>query len=147
MLNSEVEILLVEDNEMDAEITTRALRKGKVVNSIIHLTDGVQALDFLYGTGEYAGRNIALKPKLILLDIKMPRINGIEVLERIKTDKATKTIPVVVLTSSKEHPDVEKCYELGVNSYIVKPVQFDNFMTAINHAGLYWMVINQSPFF
>ncbi len=145
MPNKEVEILLVEDSEMDAEVTIRALRKGKVANSIVHLTDGAQALDFLFCEGEYAGRNMYMTPKVIMLDLKMPKVDGIEVLERIKSDPILKKIPVVILTSSKEHPDVEKCYDLGANSYIVKPVGFDNFMDAINQAGMYWMLINQPP--
>jgi two-component system response regulator len=145
MPNSEVEILLVEDSEMDAEVTIRALRKGKVANAIVHLSDGAQAIDFLFCKGEYAGRDLHNRPKLIMLDLKMPKVDGIEVLERIKSDPMLKKIPVVILTSSKEHPDVEKCYDLGANSYIVKPIGFDNFMNAINAAGMYWMLINQPP--
>ena len=145
MENSVVEILLIEDSEFDAEITIRALRKSKLANKIVHLTDGEKALDFLFGTGEFKGRNTENKPKLILLDLKMPKINGMEVLERIKSDPLTKKIPVVVLTSSREHPDIEKSYELGVNSYIVKPVDFDNFIEAISQSGMYWMLLNQSP--
>jgi two-component system response regulator len=145
MPNNEVEILLVEDDEMDAEITIRALRRGKVANGIVHLTDGAQALDFLFCEGEYAGRDIHNTPKLIMLDLKMPKVDGIEVLERIKSDPLLKKIPVVILTSSKEHPDVNRCYELGANSYIVKPVGFDGFMDAISQSGMYWMLINQPP--
>jgi CheY-like chemotaxis protein len=145
MPNSEVEILLVEDSELDAEITIRALRKGKLANGIVHLSDGRQALDFLFGTGTFAGRNTEKKPKLIMLDLKMPKVDGIEVLEKIKSDAVLKKIPVVVLTSSKENPDIEKCYDLGVNSYIVKPVGFDDFMNAISQSGMYWMLINQPP--
>ena len=145
MPNREVEILLVEDSEMDAEVTIRALRKGKVANAIVHLTDGAQAIDFLFCQGEYAGRDVHNRPKLIMLDLKMPKVDGIEVLEKIKSDPILKKIPVVILTSSREHPDVEKCYDLGANSYIVKPVGFDNFMNAINTAGMYWMLINQPP--
>jgi two-component system response regulator len=145
MPNREVEILLVEDDEMDAEITIRALRKGKVANAIVHLSDGAQALDFLFAEGEYAGRDLNNRPRLIMLDLKMPKVDGIEVLERIKSDAVLKKIPVVMLTSSREHPDVERCYDLGANSYIVKPVGFENFMDAINSAGMYWMLINQPP--
>jgi two-component system response regulator len=145
MPNREVEILLVEDSEMDAEVTIRALRKGKVANAIVYLTDGAQAIDFLFCQGEYAGRDVHNRPKLIMLDLKMPKVDGIEVLEKIKSDPILKKIPVVILTSSREHPDVEKCYDLGANSYIVKPVGFDNFMNAINTAGMYWMLINQPP--
>jgi len=146
MENAEVEILLVEDNLYDAELTMRALRNGNVANKIFHLKDGVAALDFLFGTGEYAGRNTNNKPKLILLDLKMPKVDGIEVLAKIKEDEFTKKIPVVILTSSKENPDMEKCYLLGVNSYIVKPVEFDNFNKAVSEIGLYWMLFNQLPF-
>lgn len=145
MEDSLVEILLIEDSEYDAEITIRALRKNKLANKIVHLTDGDQAIKFLFGEGEYKDRNIENRPKLILLDLKMPKVDGLEVLERIKADPLTKKIPVVVLTSSKEHPDIEKCYENGVNSYIVKPVEFENFISAVSQSGMYWMLINQSP--
>ena len=145
MDNTELEILLIEDSDLDAEITIRGLRKSKITNSIIHLSDGAEALDFLFGTGDYTGRNTAHKPKLILLDLKMPKIDGIEVLEKIKANAETKTIPVVILTSSNEHPDINKCYQLGANSYIVKPVGADNFMNAISQSGMYWMLINQPP--
>ena len=145
MENTEVEILLVEDNLHDAELTIRALKQSNIANKLFHLKDGVAALDFLFGTGEYAGRNINNKPKLILLDLKMPKVDGIEVLARIKADEFTKQIPVVILTSSKENPDMEKCYQLGANSYIVKPVEFDNFTKAVSELGLYWMLLNQPP--
>jgi len=143
MNNSELEILLIEDNINDAELAIRALRKNNVANHIIHLKDGVEALDFLFGTGLYEGRNINNKPKLILLDLKMPKMSGLEVLEKIKADKLTKKIPVVVLTSSKEHPDVEKAYLLGANSYIVKPVDFESFRKIVNEIGTYWLILNQ----
>jgi two-component system, response regulator len=145
MKDSIVEILLVEDNEHDAEMTIRALKKSKIANGVIHLKNGVQALDFLFGTGEFEGRDINEKPKVILLDLKMPKVNGIEVLQKIKENETTKMIPVVMLTSSKENPDVEKCYALGANSYIVKPVDFSGFMEAISHSGLYWVMLNQPP--
>lgn len=125
MIDQEVEILIIEDNLDDAELAIRALKKSHLANNIVHLTDGVQALDFIFGTGSYAGRNIHQLPKVILLDLKMPRINGIEVLQRVKADPVMKAIPVVVLTSSAEDPDIKKCYELGANSYIVKPVEFE----------------------
>jgi two-component system response regulator len=145
MTNNQIEILLIEDNLNDAELTIRALSKHKIANHIIHLKDGAEALDFLFGVGKYNGRDTDNKPKVILLDLKMPKVNGIEVLERIKADATTKTIPVVVLTSSKEHPDIEKCYRLGVNSYIVKPVDFENFSKAVTELGLYWLLLNQAP--
>jgi two-component system response regulator len=145
MENMEIEILLIEDNLNDAELTMRALQKNNIANKVIHLKDGVAALNFLFGRGEYEGRNIMNKPKLILLDLKMPKVDGIEVLTRIKTDELTKKIPVVVLTSSKENPDVDRCYLLGANSYIVKPVDFDNFKNAVAEIGLYWVLLNQPP--
>jgi two-component system, response regulator len=145
MENSELEILLVEDNPGDAELAIRALKKNKLGNSIIHLKDGAEALDFLFGTGQYQTRNINVKPKLILLDLKMPKVSGIEVLQKIKSDERTKAIPVVVLTSSKEDPDIKMCYSLGANSYIVKPVEFDNFSKAIGDLGMYWLLMNQPP--
>jgi CheY-like chemotaxis protein len=145
MENTEVEILLVEDNMNDAELTIRALRKNKIVNNLIHLKDGASAIDFLFGKGEFAGRNINHKPKIILLDLKMPKVDGIEVLKKVKTEILTKKIPVIVLTSSKENPDIEKAYALGANSYIVKPVEFDGFMKAIADLGFYWILMNQNP--
>ena len=143
MENTEIKILLVEDNLTDAELTIRALQKNNIADRLFHLKDGVAALDFLFGTGEYAGRNINNKPKLILLDLKMPKVDGIEVLTKIKADEFTKKIPVVILTSSNQDPDMEKCYLLGANSYIVKPVEFDNFSKAVSEVGLYWMLRNQ----
>src|SRR6476661_2441291 len=125
MENTAVDILLIEDNKLDAEMTIRALKKNRIANNIIHLSNGALALDFLFGTGSYESRDLNNKPKLILLDLKMPKVDGIEVLAKIKLNEHTKRIPVVVLTSSKENPDVEKCYDLGANSFIVKPVEFD----------------------
>jgi two-component system response regulator len=145
MMNTLIEILLVEDNPNDAEMTLRALRKHKVGNTVTHLTDGTEALDFLFGMGQYEGRDTGVKPKVILLDIKMPRIDGIEVLQKLKADERTRTIPVVILTSSKEHPDIARCYALGANSYIVKPVGFENFVEAISNLGMYWALLNEGP--
>ncbi len=144
MENTEIEIILVEDNPSDAEMTIRALKKSNLANKIVHLRDGAEALDFIFGKGQYEGRNTELKPKLILLDLKMPKVNGIEVLEKIKDNELTRSIPVVVLTSSNEDPDIRRCYELGVNSYIVKPVDFENFSKSISELGLYWLLLNQS---
>lgn len=144
-MTPEVEILLVEDNASDAEMTIDALKKNNLANKLLHLKDGTAALDFIFGEGEFEGRNIENKPKVILLDLKMPKVNGIEVLQRIRADERTKQIPVVVLTSSKEDPDIKKCYELNVNSYVVKPVEFDEFQKAISSLGLYWMIVNQQP--
>jgi two-component system response regulator len=142
-LDKVVDILLVEDSQSDAEMTIRALTKHNIANNLTHLKDGALALDFLFATGIYTGRNTNNKPKVILLDLKMPKVNGIEVLAKIKSDSKTRDIPVVILTSSKEHPDVIKCYELGVNSYIVKPVEFSNFMKSISELGMYWLGLNQ----
>ncbi len=143
--NSEIEILLVEDNPNDAELTLRALKKNNIVNKIVHLKDGADALDYLFAEGAYAGRNLNIKPRLILLDLKMPKVDGIEVLRKVKASESTKAIPVVVLTSSNEDPDVKICYELGANSYIVKPVGFDNFTKAVAELGVYWILLNQPP--
>jgi CheY-like chemotaxis protein len=143
MENKVVEILLVEDNLQDAELTIRALRKSNITNELIHLKDGAEALDFIFGRGKFSGRDVNQKPKVILLDLKMPKVGGIEVLEKIKENESTKKIPVVILTSSKEDPDVRTCYKLGANSYIVKPVEFDNFSKAVSDLGLYWMLLNQ----
>ncbi len=145
MENSIVEILLVEDNMNDAELAIRSLRKNNITNNLIHLKDGAAALDFLFGKGAFAGRNINNKPKLILLDLKMPKVDGIEVLKKIKSEELTKKIPVVMLTSSKENPDIELSYSLGANSYIVKPVEFDGFSKAVAELGLYWVLLNQPP--
>ncbi|HEY5367702.1 MAG TPA: response regulator [Hanamia sp.] len=145
MENTEIEILLIEDNQSDAEMTIRALRKSNIANKIVHLEDGFEALEFIFGTGEYANRNISNLPKVILLDLKMPRMDGIEVLRKIKGEERTKKIPVVVLTSSKEDPDIQTCYDLGVNAYVVKPVEIKAFSKAISDLGLFWLVINQPP--
>jgi CheY-like chemotaxis protein len=144
-MTNEIEVLLVEDNASDAEMTILALKQNNLANKLLHVKDGAAALDFIFAEGEYADRQIENKPKVILLDLKMPKINGIEVLQKIRADERTKTIPVVVLTSSKEDPDIKKCYELGVNSYVVKPVEFDQFQKAISEVGLYWMIVNQQP--
>jgi two-component system, response regulator len=145
MLEIPVEILLIEDNMNDAELTIRSLNKNNVSNKIVHLKDGVAALEFLFGTGEFEGRNTLKKPKVILLDIKMPRMDGIEVLEKLKQNESTSKIPVVILTSSKEDPDIQTCYALGANSYIVKPVDFEGFNGIVSKLGLYWVLTNQSP--
>ncbi|MBC7722245.1 MAG: response regulator [Pedobacter sp.] len=144
-MDDAIEILLVEDNLFDAELTIRALKKNNLANNLVHLEDGQEALDFIFAQGIYSHRNIANVPKVILLDLKMPKLTGIQVLQKIKADERTKTIPVVVLTSSNEDPDIEECYRLGVNSYVVKPVQFEKFTSAISALGLYWMIKNQTP--
>ena len=144
-MSTEIEILLAEDSASDAEMTIDALKKNGLGNKLLHVKDGAAALDFLFAEGAYAGRDMKNKPKVILLDLKMPKVNGIEVLQRIRADEHTKSIPVVMLTSSKEDPDIKKCYELGVNSYVVKPVAFGEFQKAIVELGLYWMIVNQQP--
>jgi two-component system response regulator len=140
----QVEILLVEDNDEDAEMTMRALRKRNLANHLHWVKDGEEALDYLFCSGQYAGRNPSHPPKLVLLDIKMPKVDGIEVLRRIKASEL-KTIPVVVMTSSNEERDVVESYRLGVNSYIVKPVQFDAFLDTVAKIGLYWVLTNRVP--
>ena len=140
-----VEILLVEDNLSDAELTIRAMRKKNLANNLIHLKNGAEALDFIFAKGQYANRNPNHEPKLILLDLKMPKVGGLEVLAAVRADEKTKHIPVVILTSSKEDPDIDACYRLGVNSYIVKPVEFDNFVEAVSALGFYWLLLNHVP--
>ena len=143
--HQEVEILLVEDNPNDAELTIRALKKHNLANNLVHVKDGAEALEFIFATGHYAHRNISNGPKVILLDLKLPKVDGLDVLRKIKSDERTKIFPVVVLTSSKEERDIVESYKLGVNSYIVKPVDFDKFLTAVSDLGLYWMLLNQGP--
>src|SRR5579863_3223141 len=135
-----VDILLVQDNLTDAELTIRELKKHRLLNNLVHLKDGGVALEFMFATGRYARtRNIACYPKVMLLDIQMPKVNGTEVLQQMRSDEGTRTTPVVILTSSGEDPDIQRCYDLGVNSYIVKPVNFDGFADAIRNIGLYWL--------
>jgi CheY-like chemotaxis protein len=139
---NEVEILIVEDNPDDLEMTLHALRKMNLANHIEVAHDGVEALDFIFCRGPHAGRDIANGPRVVLLDLKLPRVDGLEVLQKIKGDHRTKTIPVVVLTSSKEQRDVVESYELGVNSYIVKPVDFAQFAESVQKLGMYWLLLN-----
>ncbi|MEO5681717.1 MAG: response regulator [Chitinophagaceae bacterium] len=141
-----VELLLAEDNMDDAELTIRELKKHQLANNLFHVKDGEEALNFIFATGKFEGiRNIGVPPKLILLDIQMPKVNGMEVLAKVKADPRTKNTPVVMLTSSREDPDVQKCYALGANSYIVKPVNFERFAEAIKNLGFYWLLLNQPP--
>jgi len=140
-----VEILLVEDNPRDAELTMRALAKRNLANHIVHVSDGQQALDWLFGTGEHAGRDPNHTPKVVLLDLKLPKVDGLEVLRAMRANARTRLLPVVVLTSSREESDVVASYSLGVNSYIVKPVDFEKFSAAVAEAGHYWLLINQEP--
>jgi CheY-like chemotaxis protein len=142
---NEVEIVLVEDNPNDRELALRALKKNKIANNIVVLEDGEQVIDYLYGRGKFAYRNTNVNPRLVLLDLKLPKMDGLDVLKVIKSDPDKKMIPVVMLTSSKEESDVVESYRLGVNSYIVKPVDFDNFVEAIRNIGFYWLLMNESP--
>jgi CheY-like chemotaxis protein len=140
-----IELLLVEDNPQDLELALRALTKAKLSNHIQVARDGAEALEFIFCEGPHAARRITEGPKVILLDLKLPKIDGLEVLRRLKADPRTKTIPVVVLTSSKEQSDVIESYQLGVSSYIVKPVNFERFSEAVREVGLYWLLLNQPP--
>jgi two-component system response regulator len=142
-MNNAVEILLVEDNPSDAKLTIRALQKNNLCNSITHVSDGAEALDFIFAQGKYSSRSVDNKPRIILLDLKMPKVDGLEVLKAIKSDDRTKGIPVIVMTSSKEDSDIKQAYTYGVNSYVVKPVGFDNFSKAVVDLGMYWMLVNQ----
>lgn len=144
-LTNDVQIVLVEDNQDDAELTMRSLKNSNFVNEIIWLKDGEEAINYLTGKGEFSSRDINIKPRLILLDLKLPKLNGMEVLARIKKDENLDKIPVVVMTSSKENRDLEKCYELGANSYVVKPINFTNFMEMTREISMYWVLINQIP--
>jgi len=136
------EILLVEDNMADARMTMMALEEKKIANKIVHVKDGAEALDYIFARGQYDTREANSLPVLILLDLKMPKVNGIEVLESLKSNERTRKIPVTVFTSSQEDPDVKRCYELGVNSYVVKPLDFDSFNNVVQDIGLYWLVVN-----
>ena len=142
---NEIEILLVEDNPNDVELTLRALKKHNLANKVHVVKDGAEALDYIFSRGTYENRNVNERPKLILLDLKLPKVDGLEVLRQIKSDERTKTIPVVVLTSSREEQDMIESYKLGVNSYIVKPVDFDKFLDAVSKLGLYWLLLNEQP--
>jgi two-component system response regulator len=139
---NDVEVLLVEDSGEDAELAIRALKKHNLANKLLHLKDGEQAIDFLFAQNTYEKKNSSCKPKLIMLDLKFPKVNGLEVLEAVRKDQRTKSIPVVVLTSSAEEQDVIESYRLGVNSYIVKPIEFNKFVEAVRHIGLYWLLMN-----
>ena len=138
-------ILLVEDNPDDELLTLRALKKNNVLNEVVVARDGVEALDYLFGTGEYAGRDTSVMPQLILLDLKLPRIDGLEVLRRLRADERTRLLPVVILTSSKEQQDMLDGYGLGANSYVRKPVNFEQFVQAVEQLRLYWLILNEAP--
>lgn len=140
-----VDILLVEDNPRDAEMIIRALRKQNIVNPISVLEDGAAALDFIYCRGDFASRDALRPPRVILLDLKLPKVSGLEVLKVLKTEQSTSAIPVVIVTSSQEDPDIQTAYRLGANSYVVKPVSSDAFIEAMSRLGLYWLLVNQPP--
>lgn len=139
------DILLVEDNPNDVELTLRALKKNNVANRIVVARDGAEALEYLFATGRYADGSVFSLPKMVLLDLKLPLVSGIEVLRQCKADERIRQIPFVVLTSSREEPDIQTCYKLGANSYIVKPVDFQPFIDAVRQAGLYWLLLNEPP--
>ena len=145
MIDDKVEILLVEDNPNDVKLALHAFKRQNLANHVHVVRDGAEALEFIFCTGAYAHRQIENGPKVILLDLKLPLVDGVEVLRRIKADPRTQTIPVVVLTSSREERDIVESYRLGVNSYIVKPVDFDQFTEAVRHLGFYWLLLNQAP--
>jgi len=142
---NEVEILIVEDNPNDAEMALRALKKNKLANNVLIVEDGEEALNFIFARGKFSDREKNNRPKIILLDLKLPKVNGLEVLKEIKSNEQTKIIPVIVMTSSKQETDLIESYRLGVNSYIVKPVDFDKFVDAVRDLGLYWLLLNQQP--
>ncbi len=141
----EVEVLLVEDNPADAELALRALKKNNFANNVIVVSDGEEALDFIFARGAFSDRKVENGPKLVILDLKLPKVDGLEVLKAMKSDPRTRIIPVVVLTSSKEESDIVESYKLGVNSYIVKPVDFDKFVESVRTLGFYWLLFNQGP--
>lgn len=141
-MTANAKVLLVEDNPRDAELTIRAFKRNQLADRLFHVKDGAEALDFLFRRGQHAGRQGEALPRVILLDLKLPKINGLEVLRRIKSDARLQTIPVVVVTSSAEDPDLEAAYELGANSYVIKPVQFEAFMETMSKLGLYWLMAN-----
>lgn len=145
MESKPVEILLIEDDPSDIKLTLKALQKYSLANKVTVLKDGEEALEFLFSEGRYEGRNNKNMPKVIFLDLKLPFVDGIEVLRRIKSDESTRRIPVVVVTSSRENRDIEECYKLGVNSYIVKPIDFEKFLESVSNLGLYWVLMNESP--
>ncbi len=144
-MEQQIDILLIEDNPEEAELAIRSLKKSNLANSLVHIDDGAEALDYIFSRGKYTGNTTQSRPKLILLDLNLPKVGGLEILKQVKSDERTKMIPIVVLTSSQEQRDVIESYKLGVNSYIVKPVNFASFSQAIADLKMYWLVLNQSP--
>jgi two-component system, response regulator len=142
---NEIEILLVEDNPHDAELMVRSLKKNHLANKLFVVEDGEEALDFIFCRGKYSGRDCSMPPKVIFLDLKLPKVDGLEVLKQVKSNEQSRKIPVIIVTSSKEDPDIDAAYNLGANSYVVKPVEFDNFAKTMNQLGLYWVVVNEKP--
>lgn len=144
-MEQKVDIIMVEDNASDAELATRALKKSNIVNGVLHLKNGEEALEYIFAEGKYTERDLRETPKIILLDLKMPKVSGLEVLRTLKSDERTKAIPIIILTSSSEDKDIREGYKLGANSYIVKPVGFESFLKAVSDIGLYWLLLNQHP--
>jgi two-component system, response regulator len=140
-----VQILIVEDNPNDAELTLRALKKHNLANEVYIAEDGEEAIDFIFANGKFASRNLSRPLKVIFLDLKLPKISGLEVLKKIKSDPTTKKLPVVIITSSKEDPDIKAAYELGTNGYVVKPIDFNDFIKAMQNTGLFWLLVNEAP--
>jgi len=145
MEHEKYDIVIVEDNPNDAELMVRSLKKNHLANKLILLKDGEQALDFLFCRGQYAGRDSSGSPNVIFLDLKLPKVDGLEVLKQVKSNEQTRKIPVIIVTSSKEDPDIAAAYDLDANSYVVKPVDFENFVKTMNQLGLYWLVVNEKP--
>lgn len=144
-MKNDYEIVIIEDNPDDAELMVRALKKNNLVNSLVVLEDGEHALEYIFCKGRYINKDSMYSPKVIFLDLKLPKVDGLDVLKQLKSNEETKKIPVVIVTSSKEDPDISKAYALGANSYVVKPVNFDNFVETVNQLGLYWLLVNEKP--